>query len=37
MHIGSHGKSHYWFDSLSELDQEKEIVESKFFKKHLSK
>jgi len=31
MHIGSHGKSHYWFDSLNESDQEKEIVESKVF------
>tara|TARA_B100000963_G_scaffold213219_2_gene185835 strand:- start:16334 stop:17254 length:921 start_codon:yes stop_codon:yes gene_type:complete len=35
MHIGSHGKSHYWFDSLSKLDQEKEIVESKFFLKNI--
>ena len=31
MHIGSHGKSHYWFDSLKESNQEKEIVESKKF------
>tara|TARA_B110000037_G_scaffold220490_1_gene288561 strand:- start:4102 stop:5022 length:921 start_codon:yes stop_codon:yes gene_type:complete len=31
MHIGSHAKSHFWFDSLNESNQEKEIVESKFF------
>lgn len=31
MHIGSHGKSHYWFDSLKQSQQEKEIVESKKF------
>ena len=35
MHIGSHGKSHYWFNSLSESNQEKEIVESKFFLKNI--
>ena len=31
MHIGSHGKSHYWFDSLKKSEQENEIIESKFF------
>ena len=29
MHIGSHGKSHFWFDSLTEAEQEHEIRESK--------
>ena len=28
MHFGSHGKSHYWFDSLKIKDQEFEIKES---------
>lgn len=28
MHFGSHGKSHYWFDSLNIKDQEFEIKES---------
>ena len=28
MHFGSHGKSHFWFDSLSYLQQENEIKSS---------
>ena len=28
MHFGSHGKSHFWFDSLSKDEQENEIIES---------
>ena len=28
MHFGSHGKSHFWFDSLTRHQQENEIIES---------
>ena len=28
MHFGSHGKSHFWFDSLNLKEQEFEIFES---------
>ncbi len=34
MKFGSHGSNHYWWNSLSKLNQEKELLESKnFFKK----
>ena len=31
MHFGSHGNSHFWFSSLKESEQEKEIVSSVYF------
>lgn len=31
MHFGSHGKSHFWFESLNYINQEHEILESKKF------
>ena len=37
MHFGSHGKSHFWFSSLKESDQEKEITSSIKFLNSLYK
>ena len=37
MHFGSHGKSHFWFESLNADFQEREIAESKFFLDNIYK
>tara|TARA_B100000780_G_C21108161_1_gene447613 strand:+ start:414 stop:1331 length:918 start_codon:yes stop_codon:yes gene_type:complete len=37
MHFGSHGKSHFWFSSLEESDQEREITSSIKFLNSLYK
>ena len=37
MHFGSHGKSHFWFSSLEESNQEKEITSSIKFLNSLYK
>ena len=37
MHFGSHGKSHFWFESLNADLQESEIAESKFFLDNIYK
>ena len=37
MHFGSHGKSHFWFSSLEEVEQEKEIKSSINFLSSLYK
>lgn len=36
MHIGSHGDSHYWFDSLSKADQDIEISKSLEFLEEIN-